>query len=92
VPAEVTEPVDSPIDPYAYHRDWDAPATPTVLPIRNGALVQTPSHLVGVVSGGMFRRLWDSRMVAAYGYAGKPRLLVPTAVITALPTAELTAR
>jgi hypothetical protein len=54
--------------------------------------VQTPSHLVGVVSGGRFRRLWDSRMVAAYGYAGKPRLLVPTAVITAMPTAELTAR
>ena len=62
------------------------------LGIRDGALVQTPSHLVGVVSGGKFRRLWDSRMVSAYGYAGKPRLYVPTAVITALPTAELTAR
>ena len=96
IPAEVAAPVDSPVDthvdPYAYHRDWDAPPTPTTLPIRNGALVQTPSHLVGVVSGGKFRRLYDSRMVAAYGYAGKPRLLVPTAVITALPTAELTAR
>jgi hypothetical protein len=30
-------------------------------------------------------------MVTAYGYAGKPRLSVPTAVITALPTAPLTA-
>ena len=62
------------------------------MPLRDGVLVQTPSHLVGVVAGGSFRRLWDSRMVTAYGYAGKPRLLVPTAVVTALPTAELTAR
>ena len=93
VPAEVvTAPVDVPVDPSAYHRDWDSPPTPTTLPIRNGALVQTPSHLVGVVSGGKFRRLYDSRMVTAYGYAGKPRLLVPTAVINAMPTAELSAR
>lgn len=63
-----------------------------VLSIRNGSLVQTSSHLVGVVSGGTFRRLFDSRMVTAYGYAGKPRLLVPDAVISALPTAPLTAR
>jgi murein DD-endopeptidase MepM/ murein hydrolase activator NlpD len=91
VPAEVTAPVDTPVDQFAYHRDWDTP-TPTTLPIRDGALVQTPSHLVGVVSGGRFRRLYDTRMVTAYGYAGKPRLLVPTAVITAMPTAELTER
>jgi hypothetical protein len=31
-------------------------------------------------------------MVKAYGYAGKPRLLVPTAAVTSLPTAALTAR
>jgi murein DD-endopeptidase MepM/ murein hydrolase activator NlpD len=62
-----------------------------VLPIRNGTLVQTPSHLVGVVSAGSFRRLDDSRMVASYGYAGKPRLLVPDAEVAALPTAALTA-
>jgi murein DD-endopeptidase MepM/ murein hydrolase activator NlpD len=62
------------------------------LPLRSGTLVQTPSHLVGVVSGGRFRRIWDSRMVAAYGYTGKPRLLVPTEVVRALPTAELTVR
>ncbi|MDT7570950.1 MAG: peptidoglycan LD-endopeptidase LytH [Actinomycetota bacterium] len=93
LPAEVvapTEPVDQPTDSFSYRRDWEP--TPTSLPIRDGALVQTPSHLVGVVSGGRFRRLYDSRMVTAYGYAGKPRLLVPTAVIAALPTAELTAR
>jgi hypothetical protein len=90
IPAEVPVPTDTTVDPGSYRRDWQP--TPTTLPIRNGVLVQTPSHLVGVVSGGKFRRLWDSRMVAAYGYAGKPRLLVPTAVITALPTAELTAR
>ncbi|MDX6198051.1 MAG: peptidoglycan LD-endopeptidase LytH [Actinomycetota bacterium] len=90
VPAEVVAPTATTVDPYAYRRDWQP--TPTTLPIRDGALVQTTTHLVGVVSGGKFRRLYDSRMVAAYGYAGKPRLLVPTAVIAALPTAELTAR
>ena len=62
------------------------------LGLRDGALVQTPSRLVGVVSGGRFRRLYDSRMVAAYGYTGKPRLMVPTAAVLALPTAPLTAR
>jgi hypothetical protein len=62
------------------------------LGIRDGALVQTPSHLVGVVSGGRFRRIYDSRMVASYGYTGKPRLMVPTAVVLAMPTAALTAR
>ena len=60
--------------------------------IRNATLVQTPSHLVGVVSGGRFRRLYDSRMVASYGYTGKPRLMVPTTVVLSLPTAPLTAR
>jgi hypothetical protein len=62
------------------------------LGIRDGALVQTPSRLVGVVSGGTFRRLYDSRMVAAYGYTGKPRLMVPTATVLAMRTAPLTAR
>jgi murein DD-endopeptidase MepM/ murein hydrolase activator NlpD len=90
VPADAVAPTDATVDPPAYRRDWQP--TPTTLPIRNGALVQTTTHLVGVVSGGKFRRLYDSRMVAAYGYAGKPRLLVPAAVIAALPTAELTAR
>jgi murein DD-endopeptidase MepM/ murein hydrolase activator NlpD len=89
IPADVPAPSDAPVDPVSYRRDWQP--TPTTLSIRDGSLVQTPSHLVGVVSGGKFRRLWDSRMVAAYGYAGKPRLLVPTAVITAMPSAELTA-
>jgi hypothetical protein len=62
------------------------------LGIRDGSLVQTPSRLVGVVSGGAFRRIYDSRMVAAYGYAGKPRLMVPTEVVLAMPTAPLTKR
>jgi hypothetical protein len=89
VPADVPTPAPT-VDAGAYRRDSGLP--PTTLPLRDGVLVQTPSHLVGVVSGGKFRRLWDSRMVAAYGYTGKPRLLVPTAVVTALPTAELTSR
>lgn len=94
VAGAVTAPATQRVQQVAFHRDGSTapPVVATSLPIRDGALVQTPSHLVGVVSGGVFRRLWDSRMVAAYGYAGKPRQLVPTAVITAMPTAELTAR
>lgn len=69
----------------------DSSAATGPLPIRDGTLVQTPSHLVGVV-GGSLRRLWDSRMVKAYGYDGRPRLYLPTAAVSALPTAELTAR
>ena len=68
-----------------------APVPDGPLPPRDGTLVQTPSHVVGVVSGGSFRRLWDSRMVSAYGYVGRPRLLVPTALVLSLPTAALTA-
>jgi hypothetical protein len=84
-----TVPAPAPDASSGYYRRNDA--VPATLPMRDGVLVQTPSHLVGVVSGGSFRRLWDSRMVTAYGYAGKPRLYVPTAVVTALPTAPLTA-
>jgi murein DD-endopeptidase MepM/ murein hydrolase activator NlpD len=88
--AVVPDPV--PTTDTSRYRRTTAADVPTSLPIRNGALVQTPSHQVGVVSGGSFRRLWDARMVAAYGYAGKPRLLVSDTIIGALPTAELTAR
>jgi murein DD-endopeptidase MepM/ murein hydrolase activator NlpD len=87
--AVVPDPVPTDASRYRRTATADVPGT---LPIRNGALIQTPSHKVGVVSGGRFRRLWDSRMVAAYGYAGKPRLLVSDTVIGAMPTAELTAR
>jgi hypothetical protein len=89
IPAEAVPASTAP----AYRRtDFGTPPAPTTLAIRDGALVQTPTHLVGVVSGGRFRRLWDSRMLTAYGYAGKPRLYVPTAAVTSLPTAELTQR
>jgi hypothetical protein len=94
VPSTVASTSGAAVAPSGQYRraEWDAPATPATLPLRDGVLVQTPAHVVGVVSGGKFRRLWDSRMVAAYGYAGKPRLYVPTADVTALPTAELTER
>jgi hypothetical protein len=62
------------------------------LGLRPGSLVQTHSHKVFVVSGGKARRLHDSRQVAAYGYRGLPRLLVPDAVLADLPVAELTGR
>ena len=66
--------------------DVDAP-----LDLRDGTLVQTWSHKVSVVSGGAARRLHDARQVRDYGYTGKPRLLVPDAVVAHLRTAELTA-
>ena len=73
----------------------DEPSGPRVgepLALRDGALVQTPSRLVGVVSDGKFRRIHDSRMVASYGYSGRPRQMVPTDLVLGLPTAPLTAR
>ena len=60
--------------------------------LRDGTLVQTHSHKVGVVSGGAVRRLHDARQVRDYGYTGKPRTLVPDAVLAHLRTAELTSR
>lgn len=60
--------------------------------LRDGTLVQTYGHKVHVVSGGKARRLHDARQVAAYGYRGRPRLLVPDALLAGLPVAELTAR
>jgi len=54
----------------------DLPAQGADLPLRDGTLVQAATVGVGVVSGGYLRRLWDAREVAAYGYAGRPRLVV----------------
>lgn len=68
------------------------PAYGAPLPLRDGTLVQTRAPAVGVVAGGAFRQIRDARMLAAYGYAGRPRLLLPHAVVAALPTALLTAR
>ncbi|MCW2614222.1 MAG: N-acetylmuramoyl-L-alanine amidase [Frankiales bacterium] len=65
---------------------WGSP-----LALRDGTLVQTPSHRVAVVSDGAARRLWDSRQVAAYGYVGRPRLAVPDALVDGLRSAALTA-
>lgn len=73
----------------------DGAALPPVgapLGLRDGTLVQTAAHLVGVVSGGRLRPLRDAREVAAYGYSGRPRQLVPAAEVAGLPTAELSAR
>ena len=89
VPVSAEEP-DGWVD---YRRDEPAgPRFGEPLPLRDGALVQTPSRLVGVVSGGVFRRIYDSRMVSSYGYIGRPRQLVPTDVVLGMRTAPLTAR
>jgi hypothetical protein len=67
----------------------DLPATGDDLPLRDGTLVQAASVGVGVVSGGYLRRLWDTREVNAYGYAGRPRLVVLASALSGLPTAEI---
>ena len=92
LPAPVEEPV---VDEHDHEHELPMLRSADVgdpLPIRDGALVQTPSRLVGVVSGGKFRRIWDARMVAAYGYTGKPRMMVPTEVVLSMPTGDLTGR
>ncbi|MCW2605336.1 MAG: hypothetical protein JWO60_29, partial [Frankiales bacterium] len=61
------------------------------LGLRDGSLVVTGGPRVGVVSGGAFHRLWDTRQVTAYGYAGRPRQVVPAAEVDGLRTAALTA-
>jgi hypothetical protein len=64
---------------------------PTPLELRDGTLVETQApHLVGVISGGAFRRIWDTRMVTSYAYTGKPRQLVAVSLVTAMPAAGLT--
>ena len=62
------------------------------LDLRDGTLVQTHSHKVGVVSGSTFRRIHDGRQVRDYGYTGRPRRLIPDAVVAHLPAGELTGR
>lgn len=60
------------------------------LALRDGTLVQTPGHVVGVVSGGALRRIWDARQVRSYGYTGRPRLAVPAQLVAELRAGELT--
>ncbi len=96
VPAEVVPSPEPTVAAHRGSRNADVPAPgPSYgdpLPMRDGTLVQTRSPVVGVISGGAFRRIYDSRMVRDYGYAGKPRLMLAHAVVEAYPTAELTGR
>lgn len=59
--------------------------------LRDGTLVQTTTtpHRVAVVTDGTARRLHDARMLAAYGYSGLPRQLVPGALLDGLPSLPL---
>ena len=56
---------------------------------RDGTLVNIGGVGAAVVSGGVVRRLWDAREIAAYGYGGKPRLNVPASLVFGLPTGEI---
>ncbi len=71
--------------------DLGLPRSGEPLTLRDGSLVVASGPRVGVVSGGAFHRLYDTRQVAAYGYAGRPRQLVPAAEVDGLRTAALTA-
>ncbi len=59
------------------------------LGLRDGTLVSAYKVGVGVVSGGQLKRLWDTREVNAYGYAGKPRLAVLASTVSNLTTGEI---
>ena len=93
-----------PVDPWAMRSwgwTWDdvavvpapdpGPAVGDPLGLRDGTLVQTDSHRVGVVSGRQLHRLRDAREVAAYRYGGLPRALVPDSAVADLPDTELAA-
>ena len=69
--------------------DVELPWTGADLGLRDGTLVSAYQVGVGVVSGGVFRRLWDTREVNAYGYAGKPRLAVLAATVSGLSSGEI---
>ena len=69
--------------------DVELPWTGEDLGLRDGTLVSAYQVGVGVVSDGVFRRLWDTREVNAYGYAGKPRLAVLAAAVSGLPSGEI---
>ena len=95
VPAEVTPAPEPTVAARRGSRNADVPSGPRYgdrLPMRDGTLVQSRAPMVGVISGGAFRRIYDSRMVRDYGYTGKPRLMLAHAVIAGYPTAALTGR
>jgi hypothetical protein len=69
--------------------DLELPGTGDDLGLRDGTLVSAYGVGVGVVSGGVLHRLWDSREVAAYGYSGKPRQNVLAATVAGLQTGEI---
>jgi hypothetical protein len=79
---KATDAVDAPVD-------VELPWTGADLGLRDGTLVSAYQVGVGVVSGGVFRRLWDTREVNAYGYAGKPRLPVLAATVSGLSSGEI---
>lgn len=80
--------------------DPNVPVDPTVVPatapvigdplgLRDGTLVAISGVGPAVVSHGVVRRIWDSRENAAYGYAGKPRLVIPAALVSGWAVREL---
>ncbi len=94
LPAPVDPPVDPSLDP-SPDPSLDPelpPAGPEFgdpLGFRDGTLANVGGRGPAVLSGGVVRRLWDTREIAAYGYAGKPRLNVPGSLVTGLPNGEI---
>jgi len=59
------------------------------LGLRDATLINVSGLGAAVVSGGILLRLWDLRELTAYGYAGKPRLNVPAALVAGWPSGEI---
>lgn len=57
--------------------------------LRDGTLLNVGGVGPAVVSASALRRLWDTREIVAYGYAGLPRLNVPAALVAGLPVGEI---
>ena len=72
--------------------DLPLPAVGAPLGLRDGTLVDVPGVGAGVVSGGEFRRLWNLREIASYGYGGKQRLSVPRSAVAGLAVTEIAAQ
>jgi murein DD-endopeptidase MepM/ murein hydrolase activator NlpD len=69
--------------------DLPLPEVGEPLGFRDGTLVTVHPVGAAVLSGGVVRRLWDSRQARDYGYAGKTRLAVPAALVSDLPVGEI---
>jgi hypothetical protein len=72
--------------------DVELPEVGDPLGLRDGTAVNVPGIGAGVVSTGVFHRLWNLQEIGLYGYSGAPRMGVPRSEVAGLPTAEIAGR